>query len=61
MTAMELMKAHSELPRKEQLLVSFFIAADLMTKDSDFAAKLSRRHKEMDAGRKWNHADMLAD
>ena len=59
MTAMEFMKAYLELPQSEQLWVRTFVAADLMTKDPKFAAKLSRRHKEMDAGHKWNHADLL--
>lgn len=59
MTAMDLNKAYSELPEKEQLLVASFIAADLMAKDSEFALKLSRRHDEMDAGRKSSHADLL--
>lgn len=59
MTAMDLNKAYSELPEKEQVLVASFIAADLMTKDSEFAAKLSRRHKEMDSAGKWSHADVL--
>lgn len=59
MTAIEMNKAYSELPEKEQVLVASFIAADLMTKDSEFALSLSRRHAEMDAGHKSSHADLL--
>jgi hypothetical protein len=59
MTATELNKAYSELPEKEQVLVAAFIAADLMAKDSEFAAKLTRRHQEVDAGYKHTHKELL--
>ncbi len=59
MSVMELKKAYSELPEKEQLLMESFIAASRMAKDAEFASKLSRRHDELDAGRKWTHADLL--
>jgi len=59
MTALDLKKAYSELPEKEQVLVASFIAADLMTKDSEFAAKLSRRHEEIEGGNKRGHAELL--
>lgn len=59
MTAIEVKKAYSELPERDQVLVASFIAADLMTKDSEFAAKLTQRHREMDAGNKRTHAELL--
>lgn len=59
MTAIEVKNAYSELPENEQVLVASFIAADLMMKDSEFAARLSRRQQEMDAGYKHTHAELL--
>ena len=59
MTAIELKKAYSELPENEQVLLASFIAAYLMAKDAEFAAKLSRRHTEMDADYKHTHKELL--
>ncbi len=59
MTAIQVKKAYSELPETEQVLVASFIAADLMAKDSQFAAKLSRRHQEIDVGYKHTHTELL--
>ena len=60
LTALDLKKAYSELPEMEQVLVASFIAADLMAKDSEFAANLSRRHDEMDRTGKNSHAHVMA-
>jgi hypothetical protein len=59
MTDAQLTKAYAELPEKDQMLVASFIAADLMIKDAEFAAKLSRRHKQMDVCEQHTHAELL--
>ncbi len=59
MSVAELKTAYDQLPETDQVLFAALVAADQLCRQPDFAADLSRRHRSMDEGKKWEHADVL--
>ncbi len=55
MTTNELTQAYAQLPQQEKLLFASLVAADQMRCQAEFSAALSRRHRDMDEGKKWSH------
>jgi hypothetical protein len=59
MSVQELRKAYDELPETDQILFAALVAADQLTRQTEFAADLAQGHRAMDQGKKWTHADVL--